>query len=169
MQCQLTANVGGRLGEIPNLFVTGSSTFPTMSRFNLTLTIQAGKLLLSEASRPPRASIWSLPKTHKKPARRIGGGGWLLRWMSSGMAEEQDRTCADALLRVPSRLVLFQIFARWIIARERRLPDKLGWVVGPKLAHLRIGLQDGVHELSIHARHFSDVDIEDRRSVFVNP
>src|SRR5260370_18693670 len=107
MQCQLTANVGGRLGEIPNLFVTGSSTFPTMSRFNLTLTIQAGKLLLSEASRLHRTIYWSLTKTHKKAARPIDGRSCLLRCMSPEMAEEQDRTCADALLRVPSLLVLF--------------------------------------------------------------
>ena len=62
---------------------------------------------------------------------------------------------------------LFQIFAGWIVARERRLLDELRGVVGPELAHLRIGLEDGIDELSIHARHFADVDIEDRRAVLV--
>ena len=42
-------------------------------------------------------------------------------------------------------------------------------VVGPELAHLRIGLEDGVGEPSIHARDLADVDIEDRRPVFVKP
>ena len=42
-------------------------------------------------------------------------------------------------------------------------------VVGPELAHLRIGLEDGVGELSIHARHLADVDIEDRRPILVKP
>src|SRR5262249_27673775 len=64
---------------------------------------------------------------------------------------------------------LFQIFAGWIIARERRLLDELRRVIRPKLAHLRIGLEDGVDELSIHARHFADVDIEDWRAVLVEP
>ena len=39
----------GQSWDIPNLFVIGSSTFPTMSGFNPTLTIQALAYMSAEA------------------------------------------------------------------------------------------------------------------------
>src|SRR6516165_10356965 len=62
---------------------------------------------------------------------------------------------------------LFEILARRKIAREHRLFNELLWIICPKLANLRIGLDYGVGELAVHARYFANVDVEDRRSVFV--
>ena len=42
-------NKYGQSWDIPNLFVIGSSTFPTMSGFNPTLTIQALAYMSAEA------------------------------------------------------------------------------------------------------------------------
>jgi gluconate 2-dehydrogenase alpha chain len=42
-------NKYGQSWDIPNLFVIGSSTFPTMSGFNPTLTIQALAYLSADA------------------------------------------------------------------------------------------------------------------------
>jgi gluconate 2-dehydrogenase alpha chain len=39
----------GQSRDIPNLFIVGSSTFPTMSGFNPTLTIQALAYLTADA------------------------------------------------------------------------------------------------------------------------
>jgi gluconate 2-dehydrogenase alpha chain len=39
----------GQSWDIPNLFIVGSSTFPTMSGFNPTLTIQALAYLTADA------------------------------------------------------------------------------------------------------------------------
>src|SRR5215471_17484877 len=91
------------------------------------------------------------------------GSCWLMCLISSVLALDRP------FRRPNTELTLFEIFAWRIIARERRLRDELRRVVGPELAHLRIGLEDGVGELSIHARHLADVDIEDGRPVFVKP
>ena len=40
---------GGILGDIPNLFIIGSSTYPSMSGFNPTLTIQALAYMSADA------------------------------------------------------------------------------------------------------------------------
>src|SRR6185437_2157509 len=64
---------------------------------------------------------------------------------------------------------LFEVFARWEVAREHRLLDKLLWIESPELAHLRIGLDDGVGELSVDRRHLANVDVEYRRAVFIEP
>src|SRR5262245_43335835 len=61
----------------------------------------------------------------------------------------------------------FEILAWREVARKHWLLDELLWIICPKLAHLRIGLDDRVGKLAVHARHFTDVDVEDRRSVFV--
>ena len=47
--------------------------------------------------------------------------------------------------------------------------DELLGIVGPELADLRIGLDNGVVELAVHARDLADVDVEDRRAVLVEP
>ena len=39
----------GQSWDIPNLFIVGSSTFPTMSGFNPTLTIQALAYMTADA------------------------------------------------------------------------------------------------------------------------
>ena len=39
----------GQTWDIPNLFLVGSSTFPTMSGFNPTLTIQALAYMTADA------------------------------------------------------------------------------------------------------------------------
>ena len=39
----------GQSWDIPNLFIVGSSTFPTMSGFNPTLTIQALAYMSADA------------------------------------------------------------------------------------------------------------------------
>src|SRR6185437_4405625 len=64
---------------------------------------------------------------------------------------------------------LFEVFARWEVAREHRLLDKLLWIESPELAHLRVGLDDGVGELSVDRRHLANVDVEYRRAVFIEP
>src|SRR6516225_434329 len=62
---------------------------------------------------------------------------------------------------------LFEILARRKVARKYRLLDELLWIICPELAHLRIGLDDRVGELAVDACHFANVNVEDRRSVFV--
>ena len=66
-------------------------------------------------------------------------------------------------------LRLFEKFARRVISREYGLLDELFRIVSPELADLRIGLENGVGELAVHARDFADVDVENRRAVFVEP
>src|SRR6185437_693461 len=64
---------------------------------------------------------------------------------------------------------LFQVFARWEVAREHRLLDELLRIEGPELAHLWVGLDNGVGELSVDRRHLTNVDVENRRAVFIEP
>src|SRR5215472_14122027 len=69
-----------------------------------------------------------------------------------------------------SRLpALLKISARREVTREYRLLDKFLRIEGPELTHLWIGLDNGVGELSVYPRHFADVDIENRRAIFVEP
>src|SRR6266852_1699870 len=68
-----------------------------------------------------------------------------------------------------ARTALFEKFAWREIARENRLLDSLRRVGGPELTHLRIGLNDGVGELAVHARDLSDVNVEDWRAILVEP
>src|SRR5215471_19436389 len=69
----------------------------------------------------------------------------------------------------PRTSALFEKFARRVVAREHGLLDELFWIEGPELADLRIGLDNGVGELSIHARHFANMNVENGRAVFVEP
>src|SRR5262245_7848586 len=64
---------------------------------------------------------------------------------------------------------LFEKFARWVVARKHRLLDELFRIEGPELADLRIGVDNGVSELSVHTRHFANVNFENRRAVLVEP
>src|SRR4051794_26996728 len=64
---------------------------------------------------------------------------------------------------------LFQISARREIAREDRLHNELCRIVGPELAHLWVGLQNSIDELSIHWCHAPNVDVQDGSSVLVEP
>src|SRR5215831_20201532 len=69
----------------------------------------------------------------------------------------------------PRTSALFEKFARRVVAREHGLLDKLFWIECPELADLWVGLDDGVGELSVHARHFANMNVENRRAVFVEP
>src|SRR5262249_4190283 len=62
---------------------------------------------------------------------------------------------------------LFEILASREVAREHRLLDELLGIIGPELAHLRISLDDRVGELAVQMRRFTNVNVEDRCSVFV--
>src|SRR6516165_11999166 len=94
-------------------------------------------------------SAWALNHTLRKPHRAL--------------SKPQGNCRGDA--RFASWL--FEILARRKIAREHRLFNELLGIIGPKLAHLRVGFDDRVGEFAIYTRHFADVDVEDRRSVFV--
>src|SRR5262249_23109136 len=70
-------------------------------------------------------------------------------------------------LRRPTALL--KIFAWREVTREHRLLNELLWIVCPELAHLRIRLDDGVGEFSVYPRHFTDVNVQHGRAVFVEP
>src|SRR4029453_1327099 len=63
--------------------------------------------------------------------------------------------------------VLFEKFARRKVARKYRLLDELLRIEGPELADLRIGLDNCVGELSVYARHFTNMNVENGRAIFV--
>src|SRR5579875_2063283 len=63
--------------------------------------------------------------------------------------------------------ILFQIFTRREVARKDRLLNRFGGIIGPELADLRIGLDDRVDKLAVHARDLADVDVEDRGAVLI--
>src|SRR5262249_50267463 len=62
---------------------------------------------------------------------------------------------------------LFEILASREVAREHRLLNELVGVIGPKLTYLRVGLDDRVGEFAVYTCHFTNVNVENRCSVFV--
>src|SRR5215475_8207689 len=62
---------------------------------------------------------------------------------------------------------LFQILRRRIVARIDRLRQEPLLVIGPELADIRVGLDDGVDELSAFALAFADEDITNNVAVAV--
>ena len=61
--------------------------------------------------------------------------------------------------------MLFDKFARRKVARKYRLLDELLRIEGPELADLRIGLDNCVGELSVYARHFANMNVENGRAI----
>jgi hypothetical protein len=57
--------------------------------------------------------------------------------------------------------------ARREVTREHRLLDEFLRIIGPELAHLRVRFDDRVGEFAVDARHFPEVDVQNRGSVFV--
>src|SRR5512143_757551 len=98
-----------------------------------------------------RASATPIPA--EAPVIRVTGRGFV-------MPSSYPRTAGRAL---------FKILARREVAREHRLLNELLRIERPELAHLRIGLDDGVGELSVHPCHFANMDVEDRRAVSIEP
>jgi len=94
----------------------------------------------------------------------------LARRDGSGMAARQGQGARGAatVKRASMRGAIREICSPGIRARNRLLHEDLR-VVSPELADLGIGLEDGIDEFSVAALDLADVDVEDRRSVLVEP
>src|SRR5499427_1326990 len=78
--------------------------------------------------------------------------------------------CTTACPLISSRIsALFEKLARRVVAREHGLLDELFWIEDPELADPRIRHDNGVGELSVHTRHFANMNVENGRAVFVEP
>src|SRR5580704_12664211 len=76
------------------------------------------------------------------------------------------RSCSKSCEMVGPQLRL-QVLGRRIVARIDRIFQEGGLVVGPELADIRIGLDDGIDQPSVASCYFSDIDVADDISEFV--
>src|ERR1700738_4153627 len=74
------------------------------------------------------------------------------------------RSCSGSLRgcrRATEAELLFQIFCRRRVARIDRILQKRGLVIGPELADIRIGLDDGIDQPAVASSHLADIDVAD--------
>src|SRR5690348_7019072 len=113
-------------------------------------------------SRPPSARLFSV---------------WIAQYCTqpfvvpakAGTHDFQKRNWAPAfagatISAADSRL---QVLRRRIVARVRRVLEVLLRLVGPELAHVRIGVHDRVHQASFLARHATHVHVAHNVAVLV--
>src|SRR4029077_17288645 len=64
-------------------------------------------------------------------------------------------------LRNSITFLLLQVLRGWIVARVDWVFQEVVLVVGPELAHIRIGLDDGVDIFPVFFLDFADVNVSD--------
>src|ERR1700688_1992431 len=69
---------------------------------------------------------------------------------SEGCALRCSATEADLLL---------QVLCRRIVARIDRILQECGLVIGPELADIRVGFDDGIDQPPVLPRHLANVDV----------
>src|SRR5581483_11394052 len=111
------------------------------------------------------------PKMSEKPAASRNSSPpsarlfnvWMIQYCIRG-AEKVGAGVPAPLLFRRSRL---EVLRRRPVARVHRVLQELVGVVGPELAHVRIGLDHRVDQPPLLARHLADVDVADDVAVLV--
>src|SRR5262245_29922043 len=129
------------------------------SAFNLST-----RRAINTNSWPCRAKTRASPKPipAEAPVMIVIGRGFVI-------ASQSRAPNHHAMTDLPRASALFEKFAWREVARKYRLLDELLRIEGPELADLRIGLDNGIGELSVYARYLANVDVENGRAVFVEP
>src|ERR1700680_539419 len=91
-------------------------------------------------------------RNSKPPSERL-----LRAWMIQNciVCGSRSETCGGSLWRKNLR---FEIFCRRIVARIDRVLQERCLVIGPELGDVRIGLDHGIDQPAVAARHFADID-----------
>src|SRR5262249_41144683 len=92
-------------------------------------------------------------RNNRPPSERL-----LRPWIIQNCIVSRYLIAAGLQIRVAAELRL-QVLGRWIVARVDRVLQEGGLVIGPELADVRIGLDDGVDQPSVNLGHLADVDI----------
>src|SRR5882672_10782249 len=100
----------------------------------------------SRKSRPPRARLFRV---------------WMIQYCINARGRKNP---APLFALRGSRL---QVLGGRPIARIHRVLQELFRLVGPELAHVRVGMDDAVHEAPVLAFDLADVNAADHVSVFV--
>src|SRR5690348_8681302 len=106
-------------------------------------------------NRPPcvRLAMRISPKMSENPAARRNSSPPSARLLSVWIAQY----CKSAL----------EVLRRRVVPRVRRVLQVLLRVVGPELAHVRVGVDDRVDQPALLARHLADVHVAHHVAVLV--
>src|SRR5687768_3466466 len=103
------------------------------------------------------------PKISENPADRRNrsppSASAFRLWMSQN---PNDMACPDG----PPRSL--EVLGRRPLARIDGILQEGFWIVGPELAHRRVGVDHLVHKPAVQALDLADIDVEGRIAVFVD-
>src|SRR4030081_3376955 len=96
-------------------------------------------------------------RNNRPPSDRL-----LRPWMIQNciVGRSYPESCALRCSAAQAELLL-QVFCRRIVARVDRVFEECGLVIGPELADIRVGLDDGVDQPPVFPGNFSDVNVAD--------
>src|SRR5258708_37950509 len=112
---------------------------------------------LASRIRPKMSENPDDSRNSKPPSERL-----LRPWMIQNciVCGSRSETCGGSLLwRKKLRL---EIFCRRIVARIDRVLQERCLVIGPELGDIGIGLDHGIDQPAVAARHLADIDVADR-------